>query len=155
MLEDRFFFNVDNFYVAIDKENDKIVGATCIVDKSTDLDYDYSNLKNVNERYKFTIENYISGLVDEVKDAEFAYISNVCVDENYRGQHIGNRMMSCVIEEYRKKYFREIVLDVLAKNPGAIKLYQNLGFQQTSEIFKGFNDPEKEKPDVFTMKSRL
>lgn len=155
MLEDKFFFNVNNFYIAIDKSNNNIVGATCIVDKNIDLDYDYEKLKNVSERYNFTIDNYISGLVSEVKGAEFAYISNVCVDENYRGQHIGNRMMRYVIEEYKKKYFKEIVLDVLAKNPGAIKLYQNLGFEQTSEIFEGFNDPKKEKPEVFTMKSRL
>lgn len=155
MLEDNFFFNINNFYIAIDKSNNKIVGATCIVDKNTNLNYNYTNLKSVNNRYKFTIENYINSLIEEVKDAEFAYISNVCVDENYRGQRIGNRMMSYVIEEYRKKYFKEIVLDVLAKNPGAIKLYQNLGFEQTSEIFQGFNAPDEEKPEVFSMKSKL
>jgi len=155
MLEENFFFNVDNFYIAIDKSNGNIVGATCIVDKNTNLDYDYSNLRNVNERYRFTIDNYVKGLVEEVKDADFAYISNVCVDENYRGQHIGNRMLSHVIEIYKDKYFKEIILDVLAKNPGAIKLYQNLGFVQSSEVFEGFNDPEKDRPEVFSMKSRL
>jgi len=155
MLEDNFFFNVNNFYIAIDKSTGQIVGATCIVDKNTKLDYDYTKLREVNERYKFTIDNYIKGLIEEVKDVEFAYISNVCVDENYRGQKIGNRMMSHVIEIYRQKKFQEMMLDLLAKNPGAIKLYQNLGFIQSSDIFPGFNDPEKEKPEVFSMKSRL
>ena len=64
MLEENFFFNVDNFY---NKSNGNIVGATCIVDKGTNLDYDYSNLRDVNERYRFTIDNYVKGLVDEVK----------------------------------------------------------------------------------------
>ena len=38
---------------------------------------------------------------------------------------------------------------------GAIKLYQNLGFQQSSEIFDGFNNPVLEKPKVFSMKNDL
>ena len=58
-----------------------------------------------------------------------------------------------VIDVYRKKYFKEIILDVLAHNTGAIKLYQNLGFEQFTEIFAGFNNPEREKPDVFSMKA--
>lgn len=64
-------------------------------------------------------------------------------------------MLNHVIEIYKNKYFKEIVLDVLVKNPGAIRLYKKLGFEQTSEIFEGFNDPEKEKPEVFTMKTKL
>lgn len=155
MLEEKFFFNINNFYIATDKNTKKIVGITCIVDKKTKLDYDYTALKSINERYRFTIDNYIIVLIDEVKNAEFAYISNLCVDENYRGQHIGNKMLSYIIEVYKNKYFKEIVLDVLAKNPGAIKLYRNLGFEQNSEIFEGFNDPKKEKPEVFSMKNRL
>ena len=33
MLEENFFFNVNNFYIAIDKNCNNIIGATCIVDK--------------------------------------------------------------------------------------------------------------------------
>ena len=53
------------------------------------------------------------------------------------------------------KLYKEVVLDVLANNPGAIKLYQNLGFEQFTEIFKGFNNPSMEKPKVFSMKTKL
>ena len=42
---------------------------------------------------KFTIENYINGLIDEVKNAPFAYISNVCVDKEFRNLHIGTFLM--------------------------------------------------------------
>lgn len=126
-----------------------------MVDKHADLNFDYSKLESVNDRYKFTINNYIKGLIDEVKSSEFAYISNVCVHPDYRGKHIGSMMIKQVIDIYRKKCFDEISLDVLADNPSAIKLYQNLGFEQSSEIFKGFNDPSLEKPDVFSMKNDL
>ena len=64
-------------------------------------------------------------------------------------------MVNKIIEIYKEKLFNEIVLDVLADNPGAIKLYQNLGFEQFTEIFEGFNDPNKEKPDVFSMKAHI
>ena len=56
--------------------------------------------------------------------------------------------VSYVVDVYADRMFREIVLDVLAENPGAVKLYQNLGFEQFTEIFSGFNNPEEEKPDV-------
>ena len=64
-------------------------------------------------------------------------------------------MLNHVIEEYKERKIKEIRLDVLAKNPGAIKLYQNLGFEQMGEVFEGFNHPEQEKPDVFSMKNKL
>ena len=155
LLEDKFFFNINNLYISINKDNNDIVGVICIVNKNTDLDYDYSALKAKNERYCFTIVNYIEGLIKEVKESDFAYISNVCVDEKYRGKHIGNIMLNHVIEIYKEKLFKSIVLDVLANNPGAIKLYQNLGFEQFTEIFSGFNNPKEEKPQVFSMKAKL
>ena len=124
-------------------------------DKGTDLNYDYSKLKAYNERYCFTIVNYIENLIREVEEADFAYISNVCVDKNYRGMHIGNYMLQYILDVYKKKLFKKVVLDVLADNPGAIKLYQNLSFEQFTEVFKGFNNPKKERPDVFSMQTEL
>ena len=155
LLEKKFFFALDNLYITIDPTNNEIIGVICILDKNVDLSYDYSELKNKNERYKFTIENYIEGLIKEVKEADFAYISNVCVDANYRGKHIGKTMLNYVIDIYKKKLYDHIVLDVLADNPGAIKLYQNLGFEQFTEVFKGFSDPKEERPNVFSMETKL
>lgn len=155
LIEDRFFFNINHLYIALNKNNGDIVGLICILDKSIDLNYDYSKLKAHNERYCFTIVNYIEELIKEVKESDFAYISNVCVDEKYRGMHIGNIMMNHVIEIYKEKLYKEVVLDVLKENPGAIKLYQNLGFEQFTEIFLGFNNPNKQKPEVFSMKAEL
>lgn len=155
LLEKKFFFYIGNLYVAVLKDTDEIVGVICVVNKNTDLSYDYSAMKAKNERYCFTVVNYIEGLIREVAEADFAYISNVCVDSNYRGMHIGKYMLSYVIDVYKKKLYKEIVLDVLADNPGAIKLYQNLGFEQFTEMFKGFNNPSKDKPDVFSMRTEL
>lgn len=155
LVQEKFFFNVNNLYLAIDGRNNKVVGLICIIDKNTNLDYDYANLRKYNERYCFTVDNYIKNLIKEVKQSTFAYISNVCVHKDYRGRHIGNMLVSHVINIYTDKCYNELVLDVLAKNPGAIKLYENLGFEKFTEIFKGFNKPNAEKPDVFSMKLEL
>ena len=58
----RNFFNINNLYVAYDKKEDSIVDVVCIVDKGTELDYDYKKLREVNDRYAFTIDNYIMGI---------------------------------------------------------------------------------------------
>ena len=155
LIEDKFIFNINNIYIVKDNSANKIIAVVCVIDKSVDLDYDYSKLEKINDRYKFTINNYIKGLISEVKEAEFAYISNVCVHPDYRGRHIGNMMIREVIDIYRKKCFNELSLVVLSDNPGAIKLYKNLGFEQTTCIREGFNGPDEKKPDVFSMKNNL
>ena len=129
----------------------KIVGVICIVDNSIDLSYDYSNLLQVNDRYKFTIENYIFGLIREVKNSNFAYISNVCIDKDYRGKHFGNMTLNWLIDIYKKSIFKDLALDVIKDNGAAVKLYENIWFEQSGEVFKGFNNPTEEKPDVFSM----
>lgn len=150
LVQEKFFFYIDNIYVALHKEKQEIIGIICITDQSVDLDYDYTELKSRNERYCFTIVNYIEKLIKEVEESSFAYISNVCVDKDYRGMHVGNTLLNAVLKEYRKR-FHQIALDVLSDNPSAIHMYKNLGFEQISDVFKGFNDPNKEKPDVFSM----
>lgn len=155
IIEDNFLFNVNNLYIAIDKKSNQIMGLVCVIDKGTDLTYNYEKLEKVNERYSFTVNNYIKGIIKEVKESDFAYISNVCVHEDYRGMKVGNHLVNYVIDLYTEKCFKEVVLDVLAENPGAIHLYEKLGFEQFSEIFKGFNGKNKEKPDVFSMKVNL
>lgn len=151
LLEEKFFFYIYNLYVLIDKSNRKIIVVICVVDKNVDLDYDYSKVLQVNDRYKFTIENYIFGLIKEVKNSDFAYISNVCIDKDYRGKHLGNIMLNWLIDIYKKSIFKELSLDVIIDNGAAVKLYENIGFEQNSEVFKGFSAPNEERPDVFSV----
>lgn len=156
LVKDKFFFNVNHLYIA--EKDSVIVGLVCIVDKSTDLSFDYEELGKINERYEFTIENYIKGLIEEIENSDiayFAYISNVCVDPNYRDLHVGTFLLENLIKEYKNKMYDAIVLDVLADNPRAIHLYQKMGFKQEGDIFSGFNDPNEDKPDVFTMVTEI
>ena len=54
-----------------------------------------------------------------------------------------------------KSYIIHKTNDIIAKNPSAIKLYHNLGFEQSTDIFLGFNEPGKERPEAFSMRSKL
>lgn len=148
--EDKFFYNINNLYIAT--IDDQIVGLICVVDKETDLDYDYEKLRNKNERYRLTIDKYISGMIEEVKKEDFAYISNVCVDQNYRGQHIATFMLEKLKNIYVEKYYEKIFLEVLADNPSAIHLYEKMGFGKSGEIYNGFpGDDPSGKVDVIPM----
>ena len=59
IMEQGFIFNYENCYVAYDKTIKKIVGIICAIDPTTDLEYDYTDSELINEKYSFTINNYI------------------------------------------------------------------------------------------------
>ena len=84
LKKDGCMFYINNFYVAIDKSNNHIVGLICAIDKSSILTYDYKEDMKINDRYKFTIEKYVKPIEDYVRELEnenHMYISNVCVTD--------------------------------------------------------------------------
>lgn len=141
--QDKFIFNINNIYIVIDEEKNTIAGLVCAIDVNAELDFDYSELKNKNERYNFIIENYILPLIKEVQSAEYVYISNVCINEKYRGRQVGNRVLRHIIEHYRKNLTNTIVLDVIENNASAVKLYEKLGFFQEGDLYKGLCPSEE------------
>ena len=134
--QDKFVFNYKYMYVAVDKGINKIVGLACIIDNKEPLDFDYTNLRNYSFNYKYTIDNYIMALINEVRELNLPYLSNVAIHHDYRGRKIGSIMLEYVIKENRDLY-KKILLDVLSNNPSAIKLYQKLGFEITSPEVMG------------------
>ncbi|MFD2203219.1 GNAT family N-acetyltransferase [Shivajiella indica] len=57
------------------------------------------------------------------------WIEDVVVDEQYRNQGIGRKLMKKLLEEGKKKNLSEILLFTEAHRIPAIKLYSDLGFQ--------------------------
>ena len=150
MKEEGFFFNYKSMYIAINKKTKEIVGLVCFVTPETNLKFDYSSLRKTSERYKFIIDHYIFDLINEIKEYNAPYISNVAIHHNYRGKRIGSIMLKHVISE-RKKEYKKILLDVLADNPSAIKLYERLGFRKTSEAVPGIGYGPNHYVDQFSM----
>ena len=150
-----FLFNLNNIDVCVDSNTNEVLGIICSYKNDDNLDFDYTQLEQHNDRYNFTIENYIKKVIDEIKKANYAYISNVCVHENARGLGIAGLMLNYIKEKYKKSLITSMQLDVLADNVSAINAYQKNDFQIASEIFEGFSDPSIEKPDVVSMRSKF
>jgi len=158
ILEDNFIFNIETTYIAINSDNNEIVGLSSIVDKHTNLEYDYEKLSSNNDNIKYTIENYIKPMIENIKTKNIATITNMCVKKEYRNMHIGYKLLKNVIQEYINNNDNDveyIEFDVLAHNPSAIKLYKNLGFIQISDIEEGFNGNNMEKPEVILMSLKI
>ena len=158
ILEDNFIFNIETIYIAINSDNNEIVGLSSIVDKYTNLEYDYEKISKKNDNIKYTIKNYIKPMIENIKTKNIATITNMCVKKEYRNMHIGYKLLKTVIDDYKYNNFNNveyIEIDVLAHNPSAIKLYQNLGFKQVSDIEKGFNGNNMEKPEVILMTLKI
>ena len=57
------------------------------------------------------------------------YIDDLCVDECYRGQHIGENLFSHIRTEAKRLGCYEITLNVWRGNETAERFYEKMGFQ--------------------------
>lgn len=62
-------------------------------------------------------------------DVKTLYIDDLCVDENYRGQHIGAALYHFVLEYAKANDYYNVTLNVWACNPSAMKFYEKMGLQ--------------------------
>ena len=60
-------------------------------------------------------------------DIKTLYIDDICVDEKFRGQHVGQTLYEAVVEYAKKEGFYNITLNVWNCNPGAMKFYESMG----------------------------
>ena len=60
-------------------------------------------------------------------DIKTLYIDDICVDERFRGQHVGQTLYEAVVEYAKKEGFYNITLNVWSCNPGALKFYESMG----------------------------
>ena len=155
MTQDGFIFGLKNIDVAVDDETNEILGVICSYKNDDNLNFNYDLLMEKNERYRFTIQNYIKKVLEEIKSADYAYISNVCVHEKARGLGVAGLMIDYVKQKYKKQLLSKIQLDVLTSNSSAIKAYQKSNFDTVGDVFLGFSDPNDNRPEVISMRSRL
>ncbi|MBQ3264257.1 MAG: GNAT family N-acetyltransferase [Ruminococcus sp.] len=57
------------------------------------------------------------------------YIDDLCVDEPYRGKHIGKRLYEYVLDTARENGCDSVTLNVWRVNPSGEKFYQRMGMQ--------------------------
>ena len=57
-------------------------------------------------------------------------VTNIVVDQRFRGQGIGTRLTQTLLEEGKKEGIRAFALEVRFSNISAIRIYESLGFVQ-------------------------
>ena len=75
------------------------------------------------------------------KDDDSLYIAEVLVDENYRGQGLGKKLMG-EFEKQLNGHINHVLLRVWKENTTAVALYEKMGFENCGEITQ-----EKIRPD--------
>jgi len=60
---------------------------------------------------------------------ESMFIDDLCVDENYRGKHVGSGLFEYVKEEAKRLGCYEVSLNVWEGNDSAVAFYKALGFK--------------------------
>lgn len=91
----------------------------------------YSELNNQIARYfcAFDGENNLMGYIGSWLVIDEAHITNVSVHPDYRRRHVGEALLSAVIEECFKNMIKYITLEVRVSNNPAIKLYEKYLFK--------------------------
>ncbi len=57
------------------------------------------------------------------------YIDDLCVDEHFRGEHIGTELYNFVINYAKENGFYNVTLNVWADNVNALKFYESIGMK--------------------------
>ena len=76
--------------------------------------------------------------------ADECEILNFAVDEKFRRQGIGEKLLSEGLEICRDMGAETAYLDVRKSNSGAIALYKKAGFEKTGERAKYYSAPEED-----------
>ena len=67
-------------------------------------------------------------------NAPYYVLHRFCVNPRLQSQGIGRNMLSCIEQTAIQLGAQWIRLDVFAKNPRAIRLYQHSGYQKTGSV---------------------
>lgn len=66
---------------------------------------------------------------NNIRKVKTLYIDDLCVNECFRGRHVGKTIYTYVKEYAKTEGFFNLTLNVWGRNTGAIKFYESLGMQ--------------------------
>ncbi len=136
MIQSNTLYNMDNIYVAL--VDDKIIGIMVIARSPIKIDVGafFEAFENagatIDDNFERVLKEYFFPLENE---SEGYYISNICIDEAYRGQGIGGEMLDSILPTLDSSL--DVYLDCLEDNQIALSMYQNRGFEELFK-FSGF-----------------
>lgn len=77
----------------------------------------------------------IIGTVLAGNDGRRGYVYHLCVDENFRKQGIGKKLMDTMIDGMKKEGISKVALVVFAYNDSANAFYEKIGFIKRNDLF--------------------
>jgi ribosomal-protein-alanine N-acetyltransferase len=83
-----------------------------------------------------------------------SHILNVCVSPAMQGRGYGRRLMEKLMEVAKSHHAEMMILEVRPSNPKAIKLYQDLGFNEIGNR-KAYYPSKKGREDAIVMARML
>ena len=92
-------------------------------------------------------ENKLVGYIDYWIIFDQAQINKICIEEEYRRQHLGEYLMKEAFKEMKENEVFSITLEVRVSNIKAQRLYEKLGFKNTLLKKSYYSDGE----DAFYM----
>lgn len=135
VLADVNNLNHQHIYVVCDDEN-YVLGVAVIQHgrRPFFLDELVSNFKNLNlvDAFKYTMISILDKMFLSDLEDQDSYVAILAVDEAFRGRGIGSFILKKAVELMKGHGSERAVLDVDVENPGALRLYEKVGFR----IFK-------------------
>jgi len=83
-----------------------------------------------SEFYAFYIINNIAGIIEIDSHDDLTHIQSLVVDPKYFRKGIGRKLVQFTLDTYKSKLF---TVETGTDNEPAIKLYENLGFQELKQ----------------------
>ena len=71
-----------------------------------------------------------------------AYINNIAVKKEFRGEGFGKMLMNALIEDAKSQNIKAMTLEVRVTNESAIALYKKLGFKEAGIRKNYYSDKE-------------
>ena len=135
VLADVNNLNHQHIYVVCDDEN-YVLGVAVIHHgrRPFFLDELVSIFKNLNlvDAFKYTMISILDKMFLSDLEDQDSYVAILAVDEAFRGRGIGSFILKKAVELMKGQGSKRAVLDVDVENPGALRLYEKVGFR----IFK-------------------
>jgi ribosomal protein S18 acetylase RimI-like enzyme len=76
------------------------------------------------------------GTVQGVAEDKVGAIQNIGILPEHRGHGLGTALMWHSLTGFKSAGIERVYLEVTAKNSGACRLYERLGFQRTKVVYK-------------------
>lgn len=83
-----------------------------------------------------------------------AHLLNICIEPAFRCRGLGRSLMLHLLDQARAHGARAIFLEVRPSNPGAIRLYQALGFEQIG-MRRGYYQAANGREDACVLRLHL